>query len=271
MYNRLAKKLFNKKILDRSRSFVHRNLLQQFVNDVLEILYPHFSQNYIENPNDLSLAIKRMELKLYQILKTITPHKRSIDVARNFIDELNQISDSLDLDAKAIFAGDPAAKNVDEVIFSYPGFFSIATHRMAHFFYQQKITIIPRMISEYAHRMTGIDIHPGASIGKNFCIDHGTGIVIGETTQIGNNVKIYQGVTLGALSIKGKGTKSKRHPTIEDNCVIYSNATILGGDTIIGKNSVIGGNVWITESVPKNSVTCNEHQQDKLVSNLPKK
>jgi serine O-acetyltransferase len=152
----------------------------------------------------------------------------------------------------ANFRGDPAAKSYEEVILSYPGFQAITVHRLANFFWKAQVPLIPRMMSELLHGSTGIDIHPGAEIGESFFIDHGTGVVIGETTVIGKNVKIYQGVTLGALSVKkemGEGS-SKRHPTIEDDVTIYSNATILGGDTIIGRGSVIGGNVWITKSVP---------------------
>lgn len=157
-------------------------------------------------------------------------------------------------DVHAAFDGDPAAKSYDEVIFSYPGLFAIAVQRMAHYLYLQKVPFIPRIMTEYAHGETGIDIHPGATIGESFFIDHGTGVVIGETTTIGNNVRIYQGVTLGALSLSkeevDKLRSVKRHPTIEDDVLIYSGATILGGETVIGARSVIGGNVWLTASVP---------------------
>jgi serine O-acetyltransferase len=155
---------------------------------------------------------------------------------------------------KAAFRGDPAAKSYEEVILSYPGFEAITVHRLAHFFWNAQVPLIPRMMSELAHSRTGIDIHPGATIGESFFIDHGTGVVIGETTIIGKNVKLYQGVTLGALSVKKEEGNRKRHPTIEDDVTIYSNATILGGATIIGKGSTIGGNVWITESVPPNTM-----------------
>ncbi len=153
------------------------------------------------------------------------------------------------LDAIAAFNGDPAAKSGDEVIVSYPGLEAIIVYRIAHFLYECGVPVIPRIMTEHVHGKTGIDIHPGAKIGESFFIDHGTGVVIGETTVIGNNVKIYQGVTLGALSVKKSLENKKRHPTIEDNVTIYANATILGGDTVIGKGSVIGGNSWITESV----------------------
>lgn len=156
-------------------------------------------------------------------------------------------------DVEAAFAGDPAAQSHDEVILSYPGVEAIIIHRIAHELWTWEIPLIPRMMSEYIHGKTGIDIHPGATIGDHFFIDHATGVVIGETTVIGNNVKLYQGVTLGALSVRKDAANRKRHPTIEDDVTIYSGATILGGDTVIGRGSVIGGNVWITSSVPPGS------------------
>jgi len=160
----------------------------------------------------------------------------------------------LTTDVRAAYEGDPAAGSYDEIIFSYPGLFTISVYRVAHELFKQKIPLLPRMMTEYAHSVTGIDIHPGASIGESFFIDHGTGVVIGETSKIGNRVRLYQGVTLGALSLpKDAGELlrgEKRHPTIEDDVIIYSGATILGGDTVIGARSTIGGNVWITESVP---------------------
>ena len=154
------------------------------------------------------------------------------------------------LDVAAIFNGDPAAKSKEEVILSYPGLQAILTYRVAHFLCVNGVPVIPRIMSEHIHGRTGIDINPGAEIGDSFFIDHGTGIVIGETSIIGNNVKIYQGVTLGALSVKKELMNKKRHPTIEDDVTIYAGATILGGQTVIGKGSVIGGNTWVTESVP---------------------
>jgi len=171
-------------------------------------------------------------------------------VADEFFEELPKIRVVMGKDLEAAVRGDPAAKSADEVILSYPGFQAIALHRIAHFFWTRQVPIIPRMISEMVHGRTGIDIHPGAEIGESFFIDHGTGVVIGETTVIGKNVKIYQGVTLGALSVKKEESSCKRHPTIEDDVTIYANATILGGETVIGRGSVIGGSVWITLSVP---------------------
>ncbi len=171
-----------------------------------------------------------------------------------FIEEIPEIKKAISLDAQAILNGDPAAKSIEEVILSYPGLEAILVYRLSHFLYKKGVPIIPRMMSEYIHGKTGIDIHPGAEIGKSFFIDHGTGIVIGETTQIGDNVKLYQGVTLGALSVQKDLMNKKRHPTIEDNVTIYSGATILGGETVIGKNCVIGGNTWITKSVPEGTM-----------------
>ncbi len=176
----------------------------------------------------------------------------SEEIAQYFISRLADIQNMLLKDVQAGFDGDPAAKSRQEVISSYPGVFAIFVYRMAHELYIKKVPFIPRIMTEYAHSRTGIDINPGASIGEYFFIDHGTGVVIGETTTIGNNVKLYQGVTLGALSTR-KGqllADVKRHPTIENNVTIYSGATILGGETVIGANSIIGGNTFITESVP---------------------
>ncbi|GHV18150.1 serine acetyltransferase [Spirochaetia bacterium] len=171
-------------------------------------------------------------------------------IVDDFFEEVPKIRAALALDMQAAFKGDPAAKSTEEVILSYPGFEAITVHRLAHFFWTRQVPIIPRMMSELVHSRTGIDIHPGAEIGESFFIDHGTGVVVGETTVIGKNVKLYQGVTLGALSVKKETADRKRHPTIEDDVTIYSGATILGGETVIGRSSTIGGNVWITESVP---------------------
>jgi len=180
---------------------------------------------------------------------------RGEDHALKLIEKIPQIRKTLEGDVQAAFDGDPAAKSFDEIIFSYPGMKAIMVHRFAHELYLQGIPLLPRIMSEYAHALTGIDIHPGARIGKHFFIDHGTGVVIGETSEIGRNVKIYQGVTLGALSFpkdeKGNLLRGvKRHPTIEDGVTIYAGATVLGGDTVIGAGSTIGGNVWITKSLP---------------------
>ncbi len=168
--------------------------------------------------------------------------------------KITELHQKLEYDLKAIFEFDPAAKSRAEVLISYPGFFAITVYRLAHELWQNKVPLLPRMMSEYVHSKAGIDIHPGASIGERFFIDHGTGVVIGETSVIGNNVKIYQGVTLGALSVSKAEASVKRHPTIGNDVTIYANATILGGNTVIGDGSIIGGNVWITHSVPPNSL-----------------
>jgi serine O-acetyltransferase len=175
-------------------------------------------------------------------------------IALALLESIPDLRKTLATDVRAVFDGDPAAKSYDEIIFSYPGVFAVTVYRVAHNLFTFDVPLLPRIMAEHAHSVTGIDIHPGADIGESFVIDHGTGVVIGETTVIGRNVRIYQGVTLGALSLpKDAGEKlrgKKRHPTIEDDVIIYSGATILGGDTVIGARSVIGGNVWITESVP---------------------
>lgn len=171
----------------------------------------------------------------------------------NYVDKLPHILERLNLDAEATVNCDPASLSIEEVYMAYPGFYAIAIYRLAHELYKVGFPLVPRLMTEYAHRQTGVDINPGASIGDSFHIDHGTGVVIGETAIIKNHVKIYQGVTLGGLYVAKNLQKTKRHPTIEDNVTIYANATILGGETIIGANSVIGGNAWLTASVPPNS------------------
>ena len=189
-------------------------------------------------------------------LKEIT--NRAEEVVMNLINKFPDLRRMLQTDIQAAYNGDPATTSTEEILLSYPSIQTITIHRIAHELYKEGVPVIPRIMSEYAHQLTGIDIHPGASIGEYFFIDHGTGVVIGETCTIGKNVKIYQGVTLGAKSFPldehGNPIKGiKRHPNIEDNVVIYAGATILGGDTTIGQNSVIGGNIWLTQSVPENS------------------
>jgi serine O-acetyltransferase len=170
------------------------------------------------------------------------------------LNKLPDLLENLNLDAQALVDNDPASNNIEEVYLAYPGFYAIAIYRFSHELLLLKTPLIPRLMSEYAHSKTGTDIHPGATIGKSFFIDHATGTVIGETCIIKDNVKIYQGVTLGALQVSKELKYTKRHPTVEKNVTIYANATILGGKTVIGENSTIGGNVWLTESVPKNSL-----------------
>ncbi|MEJ2472912.1 MAG: serine acetyltransferase [Desulfobacterales bacterium] len=193
---------------------------------------------------------------------------RGHEVALALLEEIPGIREILATDIQAAYDGDPAARSTDEIIFSYPGIYAITIYRVAHKLNELGVPLLPRIMTEHAHNLTGIDIHPGARIGESFCIDHGTGIVIGETTEIGRSVRIYQGVTLGALSLpKDAGEKfrgKKRHPTIEDDVILYSGATILGGDTVIGARSVIGGNVWITHSVPPDTKVIMEPQRQKF-------
>lgn len=178
-------------------------------------------------------------------------HEKSRETAMSYIRFIPELSEVLTTDIRAALQGDPAAKSTDEIISSYPGLFAITVYRMAHFLYRLSVPLLPRMMTEHAHCLTGIDIHPGAKIGNSFFIDHGTGVVVGETTEIGDRVRLYQGVTLGALSLPKDAAdryrNRKRHPTIEDDVIIYSNATILGEKAVIGARSIIGGNVWITD------------------------
>jgi len=197
--------------------------------------------------------------------------QRGHDMALAFVHALPELRAMLATDIQATLEGDPAAKSYDEVVFSYPGLFAITVYRIAHSLWTLDIPLLPRIMTEYAHSQTGIDIHPGARIGRSLCIDHGTGVVVGETTEIGDRVRIYQGVTLGALSLpRDAGARfknKKRHPTIEDDVIIYSNTTILGGDTVIGTRSIIGGNVWITESVPPDTKVLLKRPELVLIGN----
>jgi serine O-acetyltransferase len=243
--------------------FPSREKIYRFVDGLEELLFPHlsgeatfFSADEIEG----SFAVLGRELKTILRAQQANMSSRADDVAGSFFAALPGIYRKLWLDAEAIHAGDPAAGSVDEVISAYPGFFAIYTYRIAHELYAHGVPILPRIFTEYAHVKTGIDIHPGASIGERFCIDHGTGVVVGESTVIGDHVKLYQGVTLGALSVSKDLARQKRHPTLEDNVVVYSNATILGGSTVIGHDSVIGGNVWLTRSVPPYSLVYHTNQ-----------
>lgn len=221
----------------------------------LEELYQWFFLNNSYSSYALFL-IKEDELKirLIELLNSATSNQNAVNVSHELFNSFTYLYEELEKDVEAILEFDPAAQNKAEVIGTYPGFFAIFIHRVAHQLWRYDIPVFPRLISEIVHGKTGIDIHPGALIGKRFIIDHGTGVVIGETCVIGENVKVYQGVTLGALSVSKEAAKQKRHPTIGDNVTIYSNATILGGKTIIGNDSIIGGNVWLTGSVPEKSL-----------------
>ncbi len=224
-----------------------------FFNRLLGLLFPTFSSEVIKDKQALKdgLSALRSELENFLLRQK---HPNASEASSHFFDQvLPSVYDLIIMDVEAIYAGDPAATSTEEIKRSYPGFYAIASYRVAHGLLKLGVNNLPRSITENAHSRTGIDIHPGAQIGKRFCIDHGTGIVIGETAIIGNDVKVYQGVTLGGLSIDKNMADTKRHPTIEDEVIIYSGATILGGSTVIGKGSVIGGNVWLTKSVPAGS------------------
>lgn len=214
-----------------------------------------FPQLAVAEQDNLSLEERLISLEddFYEIVERLCRGK-DVGCARalvhGFLSDLPEIAKYCHADAKALLDGDPAAHSVEEVVLCYPGFFAVVAYRIANKLYKRQVPLLPRMLTEYAHQKTGIDIHPGATIGHSLFIDHGTGVVVGETAVIGNNVKIYQGVTLGALRVDREQRTKKRHPTIEDNVVIYAGATILGGETTVGHNSVIGGNVWITRSVP---------------------
>jgi serine O-acetyltransferase len=251
---------FAETLLERRRSrslaLPVKSKVAKFADDLLKLLFPHFSEDAYSDAAEidgrLTLLLRDLKIVL-QPLASGMP--RSVaECAQAFAAAVPSVYDKLCLDAEAIHQGDPAAESVDEVISAYPGFLAIAIYRIAHEFSGLGVPIFPRILTECAHQRTGIDIHPAARIGTSFCIDHGTGIVVGETTVIGDHVKIYQGVTLGALSVDKSLSASKRHPTIEDRVVIYSHATILGGATTVGHDSVVGGNVWLTDSVPPHSV-----------------
>lgn len=239
------------KLSEKAPSIAQGN---SFIEHTLKALFPHYCDGALLSIEGLEGTCAAIRSALLGLLSSTQSAPAKTDsLVNDFVMELPSLHSQLLGDAEAINRGDPAAKSIDEVIAAYPGFYAIAVYRIANWLYQRDLPIIPRLLTECAHRVTGIDIHPGATIGASFVIDHGTGIVIGETTVIKDNVKIYQGVTLGALSVEKKLADKKRHPTIEDDVVIYANATILGGQTVIGAGTVVGGNVWITGSVPPNS------------------
>jgi serine O-acetyltransferase len=226
--------------------------IASWVLRLVHLLYPEKSEYSPASPQEIEKEFFFLEKELVRIFnatKACTQCDNAEKAALFFL-QVPEIYRMLNADIDAILEGDPAAKSKFEIIRAYPGFYAISFYRIAHALADLEIPLLPRILTEYAHSKTGIDIHPAAEIGEHFCIDHGTGIVIGETTIIGNHVKIYQGVTLGALSVDKSMSYIKRHPTVEDHVVIYSGATILGGDTIIGHHSIIGGNVWLTKSVP---------------------
>jgi serine O-acetyltransferase len=238
----------------------NQKTVEKAIKSIFELLFPT-----THSFTDTEIESNRIDLQkqVHSILSGLTDNSEEIN--QQLFRNLEKIKKRLLKDAEFMLESDPAATQLIEVIAIYPGFFAIFCYRLANYLASLKVALFPRMITEYAHKVTGIDIHPGATIGNPFSIDHGTGIVIGETTIIGNNVKLYQGVTLGALSVdKGKASK-KRHPTIEDNVILYAGSTILGGETVVGRNSIIGGNVWLTESVAPFSVVY--HKSEIIVRN----
>lgn len=261
-----------------------RNAIYEVLDDILAALFPGaYSRERIDAEEinfflgDLLRHITfRLSKQITEVLRYHCPkpdceecdcYERAQAACRALVEDLPAIREALLEDIDAAYEGDPAAKSLDEIVLSYPCIEAIATYRVAHKLYELRVPILPRIMSERAHSHTGIDIHPGARIGPHFFIDHGTGVVIGETTRIGRNVKLYQGVTLGALSPldrKGRRRKhEKRHPDIEDDVIVYANATILGGQTVIGRGAVIGGNTWITESVPAGAVVYSNDRTSK--------
>ena len=235
-----------------------RSAIITILTDLRRLMFPAYFGDEelmaLEPENYAALLMDRIEKQLAAQIALALPEEKAACakvLAGQIIDCLPAVQSTLLTDVEAIFDGDPAAQNKEEVVFAYPGLFAIFAYRVAHELYLRHVPIIPRMMTEYAHSRTGIDIHPGATIGSYFFIDHGTGIVVGETTVIGDHVKLYQGVTLGALSPRGghASLPGKRHPTVESGATIYSGASILGGDTVIGANSVVGGNAFLTSSV----------------------
>ncbi|HEY8513419.1 MAG TPA: serine O-acetyltransferase [Cyclobacteriaceae bacterium] len=225
-------------------------MVVKFHDGLLATLFPDFGALHFASEREFELHIDGLRLELDHLLFKVGQSLDAERIAKEFFDALPEIHRKLLNDAVSMLEGDPASRTQNEVIRTYPGFYAIASYRIANALLKLNVPDIPRMITEHAHSKTGIDIHPGATIGEYFCIDHGTGVVIGETTHIGSHVKIYQGVTLGALSVSKEDAQRKRHPTIEDHVVLYAGASILGGETVIGHHSVIGGNVWLTRSVP---------------------
>jgi serine O-acetyltransferase len=231
-----------------------------FVDTLLGLLFPQLSDEGDATADEIQARLSLVRRDLRALLSELEVPAHAEELAAGFAEALPGLYEQIRLDADAIVAGDPAAESLDEVIAAYPGFLAIAIHRIAHELHRRGVRILPRLMSEVAHTRTGIDIHPGATIGRSFCIDHGTGIVIGETAVIGDDVKLYQGVTLGALSVSKEAAGTKRHPTIEDRVVIYANATVLGGETVVGHDSIVGGNVWLTNSCPPFSIAYHTSQ-----------
>ena len=244
-----------------------KDVIVDMTMKLMRIVYPGYSLDktyrIYNAKHNLSMLIEDVMYHLIQQIALVTQDEDAQQRSIAFMERLPEVRALVQTDVEAAFAGDPAAANTDEIIYCYPGLYAISVYRLAHVLYELQVPMIPRIMTEYAHSLTGIDIHPGATIGDHFFIDHGTGIVIGQTTIIGSHVRIYQGVTLGGLSTRGgqslRGTK--RHPTIEDNVTIYANASILGGTTVIGHDSIVGANAFITESIPPCTTVTNQSQQ----------
>lgn len=241
----------------------------RFIDQLMRLLFP-VTQDCKSVSRHVEETYQSLQEQLTNLLCPLEKNLSESPVAltERFFERLPAIYDSLLFDAHAIADNDPASVGIEEVVAVYPGFYAISVYRIAHELLKLNVPLLPRMLTEYAHGQTGIDIHPGAQIGQSFFIDHGTGVVIGETTVIGTNVKIYQGVTLGATHVAKSMAQKKRHPTIENNVVIYANATILGGHTVVGHDSVIGGNVWLTSSVEAHSLVFHQHQTEVRLKSL---
>jgi serine O-acetyltransferase len=233
-----------------------RAVAAEFTERVLALLFPHFAPRMDCGGIGVRSEVAVVEAVLARAHSALASRYPNVstDIPHQFMEQLPELYDWLRQDAEALFEADPAARSVDEVILTYPGFYAITIYRVAHALHLLGFPLLPRLLTELAHQRTGVDIHPGATIGRRFVIDHGTGVVIGETTVIGTGVNIYQGVTLGALQVQKALADKKRHPTLEDNVVVYANATILGGGTVVGRGSIIAGNAFITQSIPPESL-----------------
>ncbi len=263
---KLAKALGKRKLAAEASAdmkYIPQDKIQNFVRKSLNLLFPNRVRHVYQNEEELETDLREIKVLLEDLLSSLPASQAGTEVGKlceKFIESFPKLYDLILLDMQAAFDGDPAASSLEEVVHCYPGPYAIAIYRLAHELYRLEVSTLPRILTELAHQKTGIDIHPGAEIGESFFIDHGTGVVIGETSVIGKNVKVYQGVTLGALSVEKSMAKKKRHPTIEEGCVIYAHATILGGQTNIGKESVIGGNVWLTRSIPAHSLVYHQSE-----------
>ncbi|WP_185849007.1 serine O-acetyltransferase [Blattabacterium cuenoti] len=248
--------------------FSDKKKSEDFVKKLFHTLFTP-DQNILNNAICFKKHYKKLQILLYEIfIELDINEKDSNNLTQVFFKEVPNIYKTLIIDANAILKSDPAATVIEEIYLSYPGFFATALYRMAHQLWIQNVPILPRLITEYAHSKTGVDIHASAKIGKAFSVDHGTGIVIGSSTKIGDKVRIYQGVTLGAIYVDKKLANIKRHPTIEDRVTIYAGATVLGGETVIGHDSVLGGNVWVTKSIPPFSIVY-QKSEIKMRNNSP--